>query len=252
MDFVPDLEPTTSVPILRKANLEFAKAFKAKASPIQLMTLIPGIFDELRVRPNDCGLTLNVSKAKLAKSEGIAPQSLMWALFHAIPRDVLESMVLGTVAYDVAKDNVNGYDSNGSGVYVLGISISGRDGEFLNIREYATLLQNMKRYLKGCRDIYEPTPDRDAATKAADKDLISQVDNVYGVQPEPRKPRWVTDSQNLIFAEHFYQELRARTRALCQLDQTGLVHSLQSSQYDAARTLPQECRTTCLRRRCLL
>ncbi|KAK3987084.1 hypothetical protein QBC44DRAFT_310648 [Cladorrhinum sp. PSN332] len=231
MDLIPNLAPTAEVPLLKGSRLEFAKAFKAEASPIQLMTLFPGIFDDLRKEDNSHIIALTSTKEKMAKMEGISPNCVIWALFHSIPRLVVESIVLGTVGHDVAKDNIEGYTDKGGGVYVLGVTIDGRDGAFLNVNEYAELLTNLKSYLQGCGDIFSPQAGRTAQQKGASKAFIDQIDNFYGENTDPHTPRWVREAQSFQLTKQFFNSLRARYQALREVDKTHLVYSAQGPQY---------------------
>ncbi|KAI3540891.1 hypothetical protein CABS01_06779 [Colletotrichum abscissum] len=55
-------------------------------------------------------------------------------VLHIIPRDLLRSIIKGTVAMDFGPNRPHDYDedSNEAGIYVIAVSVDSRDGKFLN------------------------------------------------------------------------------------------------------------------------
>jgi hypothetical protein len=154
-----------------------------------------------------------------------------WDIFHSIPRSVLQSIVLGTVAYDDSNamplGPLDSLSDDGPGVYVLGLSIAGRMGEFLDLNELDRLLINLRTYIKGCRYLAENDKTHPKPGSAAD--LVSKVDSAYGTHMEPGKPRFCEGNFNT--AWRLYNSLRRRYRALKAVDPASTTRMIQSPLY---------------------
>jgi hypothetical protein len=68
-------------------------------------------------------------------------------LLHVIPRDLLTSIISGTVAYDLWNGDIDPYTPSTCGVYVMAIHICGRRGKFLSGRELGELATLVDRYV---------------------------------------------------------------------------------------------------------
>ncbi|KAI1480863.1 hypothetical protein F4774DRAFT_424774 [Daldinia eschscholtzii] len=75
-------------------------------------------------------------------------------VLHAIPRKVFRSLLLGMMPYDLYdRDHPNWaniYDARGPGAYLVGLSIEGRRGAFLNREEIEAVIVHMRDYKAGC------------------------------------------------------------------------------------------------------
>ncbi|RYP56175.1 hypothetical protein DL769_009959 [Monosporascus sp. CRB-8-3] len=97
---------------------------------------------------------IRCSKTKDAFEDGSRSERELLALFHTINRKTLRSLVLGFLAVDLhregAKNWENVYAPNGSGTYVIAVSIKDRDGMFLNRWENKELAVRVDRYARAC------------------------------------------------------------------------------------------------------
>ncbi|KAK4456902.1 hypothetical protein QBC42DRAFT_256854 [Cladorrhinum samala] len=228
MEFIPALKPTPEIPLLQGWRLDFIKSLKDNASPIHLMTLFPRIFREVQnsVKHSKV-INLSTSRDSFGSATGVPVESYTWELFHCIPRSVLQSVVLGTVAYDNSRpgaDALKGYFSNGSGIYVIGVSVADRSGKFLNRKEYRVLVSNLTTYIK------------EASTSLHNKQqppsvLIQKTDRMYGEPADPSKPRFTPDAGGLDNARRLLRSVKERYDALKSLDPSGDVYSIQSPLY---------------------
>ncbi|KAJ4011533.1 hypothetical protein NW752_008539 [Fusarium irregulare] len=79
----------------------------------------------------------------------------MLELLHSMDHGVVESIVKNTFAFDVTMENISCFrmpqSSNPEvpGVYVVGLSILGRNGRFLDFKEMERLIQDINRYISG-------------------------------------------------------------------------------------------------------
>jgi hypothetical protein len=88
-----------------------------------------------------------------------------FALFHAIPRPALESLVLGTVAYDyhgnrcISREHYK--HKGGFGIYAIGLLVDGRNGAWLTANELNALVANLEKYVRGYEDwkVHQGDPD---------------------------------------------------------------------------------------------
>lgn len=105
--------------------------------------------------------------------------------FLSIPRPMLESIVLGTVAwdYDPARGTDRGLYKQAQhfGVYVIGLSVQGRLGAWLTANETKTMVKSLKTYL-GAYDAWSarktwPLSDRGKTQR----DFVAKIDNQFGI-----------------------------------------------------------------------
>ncbi|GAB1316793.1 hypothetical protein MFIFM68171_07003 [Madurella fahalii] len=238
MDRLPNpLAPTAQFPLMTGFRLEFAKALQTKVSPFALTRLFPDLIRDLEKHANFQIVKLEDTLKVLGQVGGLSVAGDVWDLFHSIPRNVLESIVLGTIAYDDCRTSgngrVTGLSGDGPGVYVLGLSIAGRQGEFISAKELRLLLDNLDTYILGYKfsssQSSGPQKPPDKAARAAD--LVAKVDSAYGAPPTPGKPRFICDDANLEAAQCLYKWLNRTYLSLRQRDPTGEIRMIQSPLY---------------------
>lgn len=167
----------------------------------------------------------------LSSVGGPSAQGDTWDLFHTIPRRVLESLMLGTVAFDCSRTQnpLTGLQEDGPGVYVLGLSIAGRHGQFLNAMEMTVLVHNLELYMQGCKVLLDPLHVVTAANQAA-VGFMSLVDSAYGTAM-PGAPRFICDDENQKAAKHLLASFCARRDAMQIAGPTETVYAIQSPLY---------------------
>lgn len=211
----PILGPTAEIPLLEGPRLDMVKALRKGDSYWDLTRSFPDIICRLSGLSGtiDCRRTILV----LENIEDEA--STAWAVLHAVPRNVMASIVLGTVAYDFNKTHhrPSTYSDRGPGVYAIGISVNGRDGKWLTAKELRKLVRELLRY----RDAYlawkehqgNPVTVQDTELH----DFVMQVDNMVGQSKTAgNPPRFVHDDagEDLLasmigsFTERFETSLR--------------------------------------------
>ena len=147
-----ELEPSMKFPMMGGPRAKLAELFLKDASAYVLSLEFDDLCTpyELDEEP----LRVDLSKTKETVLRPISQgNGTTWELLHAIPRRELVSIVLGTVAYDAyrsrpAVTRLANLELDCGGVYVVGISVNGRGGKFLNAREYARLAERVEWYLR--------------------------------------------------------------------------------------------------------
>ncbi|KAI0376930.1 hypothetical protein F5Y04DRAFT_292367 [Hypomontagnella monticulosa] len=88
------------------------------------------------------------------EDEACSQYAQLRVLFHIIHRKTLRSLLLGTMPYDLYdKDSENWknvYEAGGAGCYLVGLSIEGRRGAFLNKNEVEQVIGLLQKYKAGC------------------------------------------------------------------------------------------------------
>ncbi|TDZ14410.1 hypothetical protein Cob_v012670 [Colletotrichum orbiculare MAFF 240422] len=83
-------------------------------------------------------------------------QWMMIKLMHMIPRELLRSIIQGTVAYDdqrwtrpgaAGQGTLAEYSHDGPGIYVIALSVNNRNGEFLSWDEMQIFLGQLEGYI---------------------------------------------------------------------------------------------------------
>ncbi|KAK4194727.1 hypothetical protein QBC40DRAFT_301854 [Triangularia verruculosa] len=230
MEFLDDsMTPTPQVSLLLGARRDIARALRCGASYASIMTRFSVLCKELRP-PHSQGLPKFDRTRESLGGPGpldfAGPQGL---LFHSIPRDILTSLVLGTVVYESHDkqdpNGLKGLDSDGAGIYALGLKIHERNGKFLTAPEYKTLLNDFKQYVsiaKAMRDHQLVTVEQEG--------FVKEIDNQLG-KWDKESVRFIKDNTRHAHAKLVYASLRRRWQALDQADPSGTVFSVKSPLY---------------------
>lgn len=123
---------------------------------------------------------------------GMAADFRRFTIFHAIPRQALESVVLGTVAYDYhgkrGHKREQYKDRSGFGIYAIGLTVDKRDGAWLTANELKVLAGNLKKYVEGYDD-WTTHRGRPKTTQHRESwEFVLDVDNQIGsLDPKKRK-----------------------------------------------------------------
>lgn len=245
---------TAQIPLLSGARSKLAQALKDGASYFELALLFePTLVKYLRAQKT---YALDLEDCCRYLEEAKRGAGDMFELFYTIPRKALESIVLGTVAYDVS-NTVHGpgsegmsYEIKGCGIYVVGISINGRNGEFLTGNELQELADNLDKYILGCRmgaGVHNGILERSRLTQDQQNaiDFAVEVDKTYGtwvhVVDRKWKPRYLlpNDRHNSRMSA-LLRSLQARAREAKRLDPTGQTRTIQSPLYVGCSSKMQE------------
>ncbi|KAH8782774.1 hypothetical protein F5883DRAFT_679524 [Diaporthe sp. PMI_573] len=163
-----------------------------------------------------------------------------FVLFQCLPRDMLKSIVLGTVAWDYhsqhpnSRDRRGGYErpkKGGYGIYVFGLAVEGRGGKWLTSNELKTIVEDLKTYVKGyvawvAHDNSWPSDPRSRRFR----DFIHDVDNQIG-KHEGFAPRSITSSKGKRRMDDLIKSLQGRMDKSLELDPSGNTPMIQTPLY---------------------
>lgn len=128
-----------------------------------------------------------------------------FVILQAIPRDMLKSIVLGTVAWDyyprpgnALRNHYRKPTKGGYGIYVFGLAVDGRDGKWLTANELDRLVGDLKRYVRG----YERWRDLDGVWSDASIDDVELRDFITEVDTQLRNPQTAQDGPRYLMKEH--------------------------------------------------
>ncbi|KAL2174233.1 uncharacterized protein P884DRAFT_302821 [Thermothelomyces heterothallicus CBS 202.75] len=244
MDQLPTpLVPSASIPLLQGMRLRFVQVLKDKKSFWVLTTMFPRFVSELERLPKIQNIKLDETTGMLSRMGGPATPGDVWDILHSIPRNVLESLVLGTVAFDSNRsvNRLRGLSSDGAGVYVAGLSIAGRGGKFLNLGELKVLIMHLERYIAGYKaSVSQSAGNQQTPAAIQALDLVARVDAAYGGQAVRGTPRFITDEISLEAAAHLVASFKSRYNIMREKDPTAAVYMVQSPQYvGCSKELPR-------------
>lgn len=133
-------------------------------------------------------------------------------LMHIIPRTCLEALLSGTVGFDAANNVTDDYDSDGPGIFVIGIEIPNRNGAFVTATELQVLVDDLAQYLDeadavlshGEQEVVDNRPS--FANQSARRSKLSEIDQKYGVYPHRpgSLPRFVESRSSLDSMREFF------------------------------------------------
>ncbi|KAK0654168.1 hypothetical protein QBC41DRAFT_386617 [Cercophora samala] len=232
MDFLDNsMQPTAEVPLLAGARRELVRQLWGGASYAKLMTKFHLFHPEIHNIPPKKGLP-GFAKTKLILSPqyGLDFDGKYGVLFHSIPRDLLSSILLGTVAYDSHRNKNIGLDPRGPGVYVLGLQVAGRGGKFLNAAEYAILLEDLETYMAVAAKMRAPAG---GILTSDEQVFMTAVDHRCGQRKaqDRNKPRFIQDDTAHAHAEMVFASLKKRHEALRLMDPACQAFSVQTPLY---------------------
>lgn len=158
--------------------------------------------------------------------------------FQCIPRDMLKSLALGTVAYDyyprgsqAPRDGYKIPKKGGYGIYVFGLAVKDRQGKWLTATELKVLIRDLERYVAAYE--YWSNNDNSWSRSRRSRDLrgfVNDVDNQIGKYDES-SPRYITseDAKDSMMA--LISSLQRRVDESLKLDPTGSTQLIQTPLY---------------------
>ncbi|KAI8173085.1 hypothetical protein K4K51_010333 [Colletotrichum sp. SAR 10_75] len=134
--------PTDRMPLMDGLRAKLVESLERGESLYMLSTHLPELVSELLELPKN----LPRSVFNLLRDSETTGW-VMVELLHVIPRNLLLSIVRGTVAYDSYMKKAPSYGVGGSGIYVIAIGIVRRQG-FLRWDEFQSLIQALEMYIR--------------------------------------------------------------------------------------------------------
>lgn len=236
-----DPQPIASIPLLSGTRLELLRALQQGKSYYEISLLFPKLIEDAESVPRYLRNDKTNHVAVLEKMQD--PRSKIWRIFHTIPRDMLQSLILGTVAFDFSRvsERPETYrDMNKWGIYIVSISVLGRSGKWLSANELDQVIVQMKKYIEG----YEAWKDhRGNPLTGAHKELhdwMCRIDNVYGLHDAAWGPRFIYKDEALRGWQAFISRLEHRRDASLAVDPTGKTWMIQAPVYTGCSTILED------------
>ncbi|KAI1468286.1 uncharacterized protein F4812DRAFT_361139 [Daldinia caldariorum] len=208
----PDpLGPDKRVPLMRGRRLEMFKALEDHDSYYELSLMFSALAGDLQ----QLGANLpGSSSAALKIRQDKTNKRAMCILLHSILKDLLRSVILGTVAFDMISPTRKPahYAADGPGAYVAAMAIDGRDGKWLNRDEIRDLIKTLNMYVKAYEawKIHKGKPDN-AEARDLDK-FAREIDTQYGSRyaEQPDEMRFVNHDDATAKTQFFMNSLIQR------------------------------------------
>ncbi|KAI0851679.1 hypothetical protein F5Y00DRAFT_259167 [Daldinia vernicosa] len=122
-------------------------------------------------------------------------QRAMCILLHAIPKDMLRSLILGTVAFDQLKSTrkLAHYAAGGPDVYVAAMAIEDRDGKWLSRNDIRDLIYVLLKYIRAYTAWESHKGKSDSPEDPVLVIFARDIDTQYGGRDSEHisDPRWV-------------------------------------------------------------
>ncbi|KAK8135225.1 hypothetical protein PG984_007237 [Apiospora sp. TS-2023a] len=246
-DGLPDvaLPDAQRVPLMSGARLDMYRALHCD-SYYQLLLLLNK--HSALLEKNTANLRF-VQPAALKIQQDHVNKRALAMLLLCIPPELLNSIVKGTLAYDVlnpAGSKPFTYQPDNMGTYIYGLAIHGRSGHFLNIMEIESLIEALKKY----SDCYLRQKAHGGNPVTAWDNALARwargIDSAYGSRPgnSPDKLRFITNDDALKRINTFIQGLQRRCDAISAAGKSKTVYLTQSPlgvgcSGDLAHRMPQ-------------
>ncbi|KAL1883924.1 hypothetical protein Daus18300_000032 [Diaporthe australafricana] len=156
-------------------------------------------------------------------------------IFQTLPRDMLESIVLGTVAWDYhprrshGNDGRGGYErpeKGGYGIYAFGLA-----GRKVGLGELKVLVKNLKSYILGYMiwDQHGESWPNDSKSRSS-RDLVQGIDSKIGKHTD-EAPRFITSNDGKKGMLDLVRSLQRRVDKSLELDPMGDTPMIQTPVY---------------------
>ena len=229
--------PTAEIPLLDGLRLKIITSLTRDDSYYGLSLLFPDMIKQTAGLPQWLrgGKDLTFKCLRDVRDKG----SRTWLILHCIPRELLVSACLGTIAFDFHKirDRPKTYgDTGGLGVYILGICVAGRAGAWLTASELQVLIDNLRRYIQGYHAYchHGNNPPNVAACQL--RDFVSRVDNAIGSHDSNSGPRFIDKDSVLPSMAALVKSLELRRVESLRHDPSGQTPLVQGPQYVGCST----------------
>ena len=202
-------------------------------SYLGICTMLNQVADDLEENQSFVPVAKTVDALKHAESA--------YLLLHAIPSDLLASIIRGTVAYDFLRGGrkPHQYSKKTGGTYVAAVSISGRDGKFLSGKELGTLASLIEDYIEAYDDFVNNgfRWDENSGDSQTRKRFIASVDGVYGKTEPDASPRFVRKPAHRQSTKALAEMFRRREKAARDPDEQHIQSPLMVGCNGASKKL---------------
>ncbi|RYP11838.1 hypothetical protein DL767_011453 [Monosporascus sp. MG133] len=175
------------MPLQGDRRLKLFRALGDNDSYYELSIELTQLAEELAKCKNE-----RIDKARTLIENDRWHETSMLIMLHTIPKALLRSIILNTVAYDFSNRTTAPppcYSADGPGTYVAAMSIRGRNGEFLCVVEIEDLIQGLRKYCKAyIRQKAHQGPPSKPEDKALDESA-REVDATFGSRSSGAKDR---------------------------------------------------------------
>lgn len=188
--------PTAEMPLMKGIRADLVQALDEKKSLFEVTLMLGDVVKDLE----KVGTKVDIKATVESFNEGV-PMMQMASLLHYVNVKLLRSIIAGTLAYDLHQDpdlgaNCQYNDSCSAGTYVVSLSIKGRQGKFLSMRELSRLALEVGEYADGAElwiKNKKAWDDQDLKHIQAMK-FIKVVDNKAGRADPAGKPRFADNA----------------------------------------------------------
>ncbi|KAJ4392247.1 hypothetical protein N0V93_005872 [Gnomoniopsis smithogilvyi] len=265
MDTINQENPvaTAQVPLLQGLRLELTRSLVRDESYYSLMKYWPIMADDAARLPEYLLSHItqrNRERNEMAVQAGLprpyafetrteeylktrlTGDSRLFEVYHAIPRQLLQSLVLGTVAWDYhssrGKTRERYGEKAGIGIYALGVSAKTRQGEWLTANEIQAMIAHLNDYVAGY-DAWlvhhgHPTTSRDRHLY----EFVTKIDNQHGTHDTVTLgPRFCGKSSQKCGLRDLVNSLTERVQASLSFDPQGNTPMIQSPLYIGCSTV---------------
>lgn len=215
---------------MKGIRAELVQALDEKKSLFEVVLMLGDVVKDLQ---KVCG---DVKLAKTLESfDEEIPRMQMASLLHYVNVKLLRSIVAGTLAYDLYQDPDLGancqYNENSSpGTYVVSLSIKGRQGKFLNIKELGKLADRVDEYANGAglwSRNHKAWDDQDPRHGPA-KAFIKEVDSTVGRADPDGTPRFGDNASAIEKLKELARMFRRRAVASLDVQNQGKTNQTQA------------------------
>ncbi|KAG7047474.1 hypothetical protein JMJ77_0010826 [Colletotrichum scovillei] len=219
--------PSSKTPLMDGVRVDMLKVLDRGDSLYELTLCFPDIANELiaagMTKQPDC----TIAQLRLDHARGWETTEVL----HIIPRDLLRSIIKGTVAMDFGPNRPHDYDEDSSeaGIYVIAVSVDGRDGKFLNWSELGELTTALQTYADAYT-IHKRGAPR-GITESVKTSIAKEIDLAVNGQWTAAKTRFICNDTQHQHVMAFIENLQRRRTPMFPGVAEAAIHQEQCPLY---------------------
>jgi hypothetical protein len=230
-------EPTDRIPLLSGLRRDMLIALESyRGSYLGICKMLDRVAADLEANQTFIPVSRTVDALRSAGSA--------YTLLHAIPPDLLASIIRGTVAYDFLRGGPKPkqYSKKTGGTYVVAISVEGRRGEFMSPPEMNVLAANIDKYVAAYDDFAGNGNKWDDGSNVslAFKRFVSLVDRQHGNARPDASPRFIERPANREATIELARMFRRRASAAAGSDKPQIQSPLMVGCNGAVNTVIED------------
>lgn len=223
------------LPLMNDVRVKLLSAIDQNDSYLEILLTIPDVVSDLQDQMLKMGNSDNKRLKMTASINELKSDdyTAMGKLMHGVSRNLLKSVIRGTVAYDYGQGKLSRFDCYGMnypGTYVVSVGVNGTGGMFLTAKEMSRVASTLEMYAQA-GDSYQKAgkkwkpndPDAEKLRKHA-----RAVEENYNKVDADAPPKFASSASEVASVFFLAQSMELRYTNMKKHNPTGNIRSWQA------------------------